>query len=387
MMNGYKASIKKEFLLISRDIHTLLVLFVMPMIFILIMSLAMRDAFGKDSAVLIDGVISIETNTKLTNDFVKNLSSIDGFKWQKVANVQKEMKEQNLMVGVAVKKDFGKDGVHIDIYFNREVNPSIMILLKQSVIKASSSVTMVDTIERLNPWLSMEEKADIAKDKKIFNEHYIGSQQKRPTSVQQSVPAWLIFSMFFIIIPISNTFINERNSGTLSRLAVMNISSSKLLLSKIIPYALINQIQFALMLIVGIYIVPLFGGDSLDIGGHYAELFLVGLVLSFATISYALALAMMVKTAEQATTIGGLANIIFAAIGGVMVPLFIMPSLMQNLANISPMSWGLDAFMAIFLHDGDIERLTKPLIWLSIFGVVMLLIAWYKLNKEIKDAI
>jgi ABC-2 type transport system permease protein len=387
MLNGYKASIKKEFLLISRDVHTLLVLFVMPMIFILIMSLAMRDAFSKDSAVLIDGAISIEQSNKLTNDFMKNLLSDDGFKWQKVSNIQKAMMDKNLMVGVEVKKDFGKDGVHIDVYFNREVNPSVMVLLKQSIIKASTSVTMVETIERLNPWLSMEEKVDIAKEKKIFNEHYIGNEQKRPTSVQQSVPAWLIFSMFFIIIPISNTFINERNSGTLSRLAVMNISSSKLLLSKIIPYALINQIQFVLMLIVGIYIVPIFGGDSLDIGGHYLLLAIVGFVLSFATISYALALATMVKTAEQATTIGGLMNIIFAAIGGVMVPLFIMPSLMQNLANISPMSWGLDAFMAIFLHDGNTTHLTMPLVWLSAFGAAMLLIAWYRLNKEIKDTI
>jgi len=36
---------------------------------------------------------------------------------------------------------------------------------------------------------------------------------KFPSAVQQSVPAWLVFSMFFIVIPISNTFIAEADTG------------------------------------------------------------------------------------------------------------------------------------------------------------------------------
>ena len=39
------------------------------------------------------------------------------------------------------------------------------------------------------------------------------------TAVQQSVPAWLIFGMFFVVIPIAGVLIQERNDGTLARTA------------------------------------------------------------------------------------------------------------------------------------------------------------------------
>ena len=41
----------------------------------------------------------------------------------------------------------------------------------------------------------------------------------RPSSVQQNVPAWLIFGMFFVVMPMSALFIVERRDGTLARLA------------------------------------------------------------------------------------------------------------------------------------------------------------------------
>ena len=46
--------LKKEFLLIIRDIHAVTVLFVMPAVFIMIMSLAMRDLFELHSSISID---------------------------------------------------------------------------------------------------------------------------------------------------------------------------------------------------------------------------------------------------------------------------------------------------------------------------------------------
>jgi ABC-2 type transport system permease protein len=44
-----------------------------------------------------------------------------------------------------------------------------------------------------------------------------------PSSVQQNVPAWLIFAMFFVVIPVSSIFIIERQQGTLQRLRAMGL--------------------------------------------------------------------------------------------------------------------------------------------------------------------
>lgn len=391
-MGYYWAAIKKEFLLMSRDIHTILVLFVVPMIFILIMSLAMRNAFSEQQSLDIKALIAIQTSSSSSIDFENQLKKNNSFVWGKIEpnNIKAKMEKDGILLGVIVNKDFGvsiKEEPQVTILIDPKITPSLAILFKEEVAKTIMKIEMSDTISKLNPWMSLEEKQNLMKDKKLFNEIYIGSKTsniKKPTSVQQSVPAWLIFSMFFIIIPISNTFINERKNGTLSRLATMNITASNLLISKALPYMIINQIQLLLMVLAGVFLVPMCGGDALVINGHFGLLMIASFVLSIASISYALMISSIVKTTEQAVSIGGFMNIIFAALGGIMVPLFVMPQFMQELSIISPMSWGLDAFLGIFLYDASLDKLFMPLAALFTFGLLCFLIAIYRLNMQIK---
>ncbi|MFT5703566.1 MAG: ABC-2 type transport system permease protein, partial [Rickettsiales bacterium] len=55
----FKYILKKEFLLIGRDIHALLVLFIMPALFILIMSLALKNTYSDSIDVKLNvGIVS-----------------------------------------------------------------------------------------------------------------------------------------------------------------------------------------------------------------------------------------------------------------------------------------------------------------------------------------
>ena len=53
----FKAMLLKEFILLLRDKYALAALFIMPSIFILIMSIALKDTFGSDRALLSYAVI------------------------------------------------------------------------------------------------------------------------------------------------------------------------------------------------------------------------------------------------------------------------------------------------------------------------------------------
>jgi len=77
-------------------------------------------------------------------------------------------------------------------------------------------------------------------------------------------------------------------------------------------------------------------------------------------------------------------SILLGAIGGVMVPKFIMPDFMQTLANISPMSWGLDGFLDVFLRGGGISMVLNEALMLILFGVVTLGISMIMLRLRMK---
>lgn len=400
-MRKLLAGVLKELWLLKRDIHALLVLFVMPAFFILIMSLAMRDAFTEHSDIRVAAMIVDEDKTSTSKEFLSHLEQTKGFNWTIIttktsSEMVHELREKKILVSVVIKKGFektiqsnGEVAKTVHLLIDPESTPVIKLLFESAVTGNVAKISMVNRLSALNPWMTSEEKEGALADRVWYEEHFLQGEKAsstHPTSVQQSVPAWLIFSMFFIIIPISHTFVTERRLGTLSRLAVMNVSVSGLLISKFIPYFFINQLQFILMLAVGVWIVPLCGGDSLVLGDHYGSLAIVSIVLSFATISYALSIASLVRTTDQAVTIGGLLNIIFAAIGGVMIPLFVMPYFMQNLAVLSPMFWALDSFLELFLHQSSLVEIAPALGGLIAFGMICLLIATYRLHKELKEA-
>ena len=79
---------------------------------------------------------------------------------------------------------------------------------------------------------------------------------------------------------------------------------------------------------------------------------------------------------------GGTFNILLAAIGGIMVPKFIMPEMMQTFANISPMSWALDGFLQVILHGSSIGKVLPYAACLTIFAIISLLLASFIFTKR-----
>ena len=378
--------LKKEFKLIFRDIHALLVLFLMPSIFILIMSLALKNTYSQNIESKLKVAI-ISQNSKDIDLLIEELNKNPYFE----AKIENSTSNKDLIYelkydfAIKLDSDFknqinknSKD-FFIEIFSKPNIKYEFYTILKNEIVKnISKSITKdffinskidAKNLDNLDNLISNQYIFKNKKDSSIIN------------SVQQSVPAWLIFSMFFILIPISNTFINEKNFGTIQRIKSINIPLYTILLGKILPYFIINQIQLIFMILIGIYIVPLFGGDSLKIEGSYFLIILISFAISFAAISFALLIANISKTTEEATSIGGVINIIFAAIAGIMVPKFVMPQFMQDLSLFSPMSWGLESFIEILVNNGSFSDIKSYLLYLVIFGTMCLIFANFILNK------
>ena len=137
----------------------------------------------------------------------------------------------------------------------------------------------------------------------------------------------------------------------------------------------ITLVQTALMLAVGVWIVPLLGGGELSLGHAPLALLLITLACGFAAVSYALLVANLVSTADQATIFTGVANLLMAAVGGIMVPRFVMPAAMQAISLHSPMAWGLEGFLAVFLRQGAVAAVAPWALRLGVFGLGCLALA------------
>lgn len=203
-----------------------------------------------------------------------------------------------------------------------------------------------------------------------------------PNSVQHNVPAWAVFAMFFILIPLTANIIKERNSGSMLRIRLMPGSYIVTISAKIIVYLIISAIQFVLMLLVGVLILPLFGLPLLDLGNHIFALVVMIIATGLAATGYGLALGSIANTPEQAAAFGSVSVIILAALGGIWVPVFMMPPIMQKLSVLSPLNWGLEGFYTIFLRGGGILDILPWVALLCAFCLVSMAVAFYFLRLK-----
>jgi ABC-2 type transport system permease protein len=64
-----------------------------------------------------------------------------------------------------------------------------------------------------------------------------------------------------------------------------------------------------------------------------------------------------------------------------MVPRFVMPETMQRIADWSPMAWGLEGFLDIFLRNGSAYDVLPEAGSLLLFGCVTIALAMHLQKK------
>lgn len=407
------ASAHKEFLLLIRDIGGIAILFIMPLVLIVTITLIQDSTFktvadtkipilvvnndqGTVSETILEGLKdsnAFEVILENTEEAAKNLVFKGAYQLAIVI-------PENLSSGLEQKVAQNVDGIiskfgleeetdsltkipveskEVKLYFN----PATQVSFKSSVKNGIDK--MVSKIETQSIYKAFQEQITDDPTEVIFEtENFItfkeilpktDNKDIIPNSVQHNVPAWTLFAIFFIIVPLSINIVKEKSQGTFVRLRTNPVSYATVLGGKTLIYLTVCLIQFVLMLLVGLYVFPAIGLPTLDISGRLPLLFVVAIFAGLAAIGLGLLLGTIAKTQEQSAPFGATFVVILAALGGVWVPVFIMPKFMQTLSNISPMNWGLNAFYDVFLRHGSLLDILPEISLLFLFFIATTIIA------------
>lgn len=349
---------RKELLLLRRDWHALAVLFLMPATFLVLMAFAM-SGLNREHLPALQINLQIEQRSTDSDFFSSALQA-------QLLDSQLLPSNNNAQPTINLDKNFAAhllDTPHLgpslsfpaasDHLSRQRIHSAVTIALAQTRLRAF----LVDS-QLLDANLPLHEQLQMVQARtqselpqyELLNSGHLAA---KANASQLSVPAWLIFGMFFVMLPMANSFQYEQQSGTLLRFRGLQLSVSTLALSKLLPYIGINLLQFAALLTLGVFALPALGLPALQISEHLSAYFILALCIAMASCSLGLLIASLANNSEQALLLSAGSNIILAAIGGVMVPKSIMPVAMQHLAELSPMSWALDAFLTLLVGQGS----------------------------------
>lgn len=201
---------------------------------------------------------------------------------------------------------------------------------------------------------------------------------KYPTSAEQNVPGYTIFGVFFIIQVLAISILQEKQEGTFRRLLVAPLSQPALLLGKLLPYYIINLVQVASMFAIGHFV---FG---MSLGSAPAAMIVITLATAAAATGLGLLVASLGKTASQIGGFSTLLTLTLAAIGGMMVPVFTMPEIMQTISKVSPHNWALTAYQDVIVRGLGLSDVLQESAVLGGFALVFFLFAVWRFRFEEK---
>ena len=105
---------------------------------------------------------------------------------------------------------------------------------------------------------------------------------------------------------------------------------------------------------------------------------------ALAAIGYGIAIGTIARTHQQAAIFGSISVVILAALGGIWVPVFMMPPFFRVISTASPLNWGLNGFYDILVRNASLTDVMHYGVWMVLFAFCCVLVALYyhKHRKE-----
>lgn len=418
------AATAKEFLHLLRDRTGLLVLFLMPAILVVVITLVQENVMEltgqkKTQVLLLDldqGDLGQSLQTQLKTG---NLELVVWDERQKdMADIQAAVADGDYQVGIVIPKGASSRFQEATTRLFQQgqetkntpgsmitplhlfIDPGIMAGLRSgvtaqlqmalTVISQEAKITILGrTLQETMAGLNVPPEAaplDSSRLPALFSQPLLAlteDQDKAQATgtalynpVQQNVPAWALFGMFFTAIPIAGSILQERNSGIWIRLMALPVSPLALFTGKAVAYMGVCLCQFLLITLIGACLFPWIGLPAFTISMNLPAVLLTVLFSSLAACGYGIFLGMVCNSYEQASTVGATSVVAAAAIGGVMVPVYAMPHMMQRLSIISPLNWGLTAFQDLLLRGYPLSAILDDLGRLLLFFAVTAFFSW-----------
>ena len=200
--------------------------------------------------------------------------------------------------------------------------------------------------------------------------------KKLPDVYQQNVPGYTIYGIFWIVNLLAVSVLREKREGTFRRLLVAPMSRTIMLIGKWMPYYLINIIQIAIMLGVSSLLFKMSLGHS--VGG----LIIVSLAAAAAATGLGVLVATLAHTEAQISGLTVLLLLTLSVLGGCFIPRFIMPEWLRTVGLVTPHAWALDAYQDLLVRGYNFWEVLPKVGVLVAFAVIFFGIGVWRFRFE-----
>ena len=357
------AIVKKELRQLRRDRLTFGMVVGMPVMQMLLFGYAINTDVRNLKTAVAD-----QAGTHLSQQFVAELGQtqvVDMVAFvETAADLQELLRRGEVSIGVLLPQDF-------DRRVNDSTRPAVQLLVD------GSDPT---TLGVANQLVKMPLRFDTAPRRAASTElivvrPYFNPERRSPVNI---IPGLLgvILTMTMILFT-SVAIVRERERGNLELLINTPVTSSELMIGKVIPYIVIGMLQLVLILAVGrlLFAVP--------VRGNPLDLLLASSVFIAANLALGLLISTAAKTQFQAMQMMVFILLPSILLSGFMFPFDGMPPFAQAIGEILPNTHFIRLTRGIMLREAALTELKPDLYYLIGFTLVAMLLATLRFTKRL----
>lgn len=193
----------------------------------------------------------------------------------------------------------------------------------------------------------------------------------------------MAFTAVFTTMFSGMSIVWDRRLGFLNKVLSTPVSRAVIILSKVFSATFRSMFQAFVILIIAIPLGFTFGANfnPLNVLGVFAMLFLVCVGLS----SLFIAINLRSTRAETPMAIMNLLNLPLTFASSAFFPIDRMPSWLQTVASINPISYTIDGMRQLLLFNTDYTQLLYDFTYVGVFALVLatfgIVLSWRFLNK------
>ena len=369
-----KAFIKKEFLHIFRDIRTVMILVLMPLIQILLFGFAISSEVKNVRFALLDlaknnasselvwrlsqnPYFSLYENLNATSDFLR---VFNGSKVDFILIIPSEFK-----ASAGLNSAGAKSGV------NSNATSQIQLILDASDANRASTINIyVSNI--------INQSANLANAPIQISTTMLFNPQGK--SAPNFVPGLLgLILMLICAMMTSISIVREKEQGSMEVLLISPLRPVLVIISKLVPYFLLSFGILVLTLIVCVFVL------DLAIAGSLVALIAFCLLYIVLALSIGLMVSNLAKTQIVAMLVCAMLFMMpVMMFSGMLFPVESMPQILQYFSHIIPTKWFIIGVKKIMIEGLSLQFALKEVLILSFTLALVLLVSLktYKIRLQ-----
>lgn len=359
--NNFGAFVKKETLHILRDVRTMMIVLLIPVILMILFGFAISTEVNNLNVAVV-APDRTETVRKSVERLVNNsYFTFKGYISQD--EIDSKLRSSEVDAVVVFEHDFDK--IMMEHQLGIETKPAMQFIFDASNTNVASAGTVYLQSVMMN---------DISQQS-LFEMRLLYNPQMK--SAYNFVPG--IMGLIFILIcamMTSVSIVREKEIGTMEVLLVSPVSPMKIVFAKMIPYFVISCINLATILLISHFIL------DVPMSGNLLNIIVLSVTYLFLSLALGLFVSSISTSQVMALLISAMVMLLpMMMLSGMVFPLENLPLAIKPLTYIVPARWYIEAIRKLMIMGTPFMAVIKEFIILIVMTLILLLVS-IKLFKD-----